>query len=238
MERWRDVEGAPTDAGTPERRCRAATRWSRSARRRKSPRSSRSGSPTTARPSCPKSRVRSTESNGRRRPNGWQCQCPGRCRYPASTRHAVIAERHDTPIIPIRKNGCPWKEDCPALRVRNETLRATRCYGRAFWKHWTGYHARSRIEARILPEILRRAHRCERRRPTDRKNPNPHRPHEPLQRPRHRQDHPRGMTSVGQGEVMPQACVLQQFRSDLNSLDQLVSQEPRWNSEGRLGECW
>ena len=42
-----------------------------------------------------------------------------------------------------------WKEDCPAARARNETLRATRHYGRAFWKRWTGYHARSRAEAKM-----------------------------------------------------------------------------------------
>ena len=53
------------------------------------------------------------------------------------------------PIIPIRKNGRAWKEDCPAARVRNETLRATRYYGRAFWKRWTGYYARIRIEAKM-----------------------------------------------------------------------------------------
>ena len=51
--------------------------------------------------------------------------------------------------IPIRKNGRPWKDDCPAARARNETLRPTRHYGRAFWKPWTGYHTRSRAEARI-----------------------------------------------------------------------------------------
>ena len=51
--------------------------------------------------------------------------------------------------IPIRKNGRPWKEDCPAAVARNENLRATRHYGRAFWKRWTGYHARSRIEAKM-----------------------------------------------------------------------------------------
>ena len=33
--------------------------------------------------------------------------------------------------------------------ARNETLRATRYYGRAFWKRWTGYHVRSRIEAKM-----------------------------------------------------------------------------------------
>ena len=59
--------------------------------------------------------------------------------------HAAIIERGAVPIIPIRRNGRPWKEDCPAARARNETLRATRRYGRAFWKRWTGYHARSRI---------------------------------------------------------------------------------------------
>jgi hypothetical protein len=42
------------------------------------------------------------------------------------------------------------KEDCPAAIARNETLRATRHYGRAFWKRWTGYHVRSRIEANPL----------------------------------------------------------------------------------------
>ena len=37
----------------------------------------------------------------------------------------------------------------PAAIARNETLRATRHYGRAFWKRWTGYHVRSRIEAKM-----------------------------------------------------------------------------------------
>ena len=63
--------------------------------------------------------------------------------------HTAILDRQATPIIPIRKNGRAWKEDCPAAIARNETLRATRHYGRAFWKRWTGYHARSRIEAKM-----------------------------------------------------------------------------------------
>lgn len=63
--------------------------------------------------------------------------------------HTAIIDRQATAIIPIRKNGRPWKEDCPAAIARNETLRATRHYGRAFWKRWTGYHARSRIEAKM-----------------------------------------------------------------------------------------
>ena len=63
--------------------------------------------------------------------------------------HSAIIARKATAIIPIRKNGRPWKEDCPAAIARNETLRATRHYGRAFWKRWTGYHVRSRIEAKM-----------------------------------------------------------------------------------------
>ncbi|MCZ4270144.1 IS5 family transposase [Rhodobacteraceae bacterium G21628-S1] len=61
----------------------------------------------------------------------------------------AILARKAIPIIPIRKNGRLWKDDSPAARARSETLRATRYYGRAFWKRWTGYHARSRIEAKM-----------------------------------------------------------------------------------------
>ena len=63
--------------------------------------------------------------------------------------HTTLIARDAVPIIPIRKNGRPWKEDCPAAKLRNETLRATRHYGRTFWKRWTRYHARSRIEAKM-----------------------------------------------------------------------------------------
>lgn len=63
--------------------------------------------------------------------------------------HTAIIEREATAIIPIRKNGRLWEENCPAARARNDILRASRHYGRAFWKRWTGYHARSRIEAKM-----------------------------------------------------------------------------------------
>lgn len=69
--------------------------------------------------------------------------------YDTRTCHTAIAGRGGTAIIPIRKNGRPWKEDGPAARARNETLRASRYFGRAFWKRLTGYHARSRIEAQM-----------------------------------------------------------------------------------------
>lgn len=63
--------------------------------------------------------------------------------------HGAVIARGGTAIIPTRRNGRAWKEDCPAAKARNETLRATRHYGRAFWKRWTGYHVRSRVEAKM-----------------------------------------------------------------------------------------
>lgn len=69
--------------------------------------------------------------------------------YDTRTCHSAIAGRGATAVIPIRKNGRPWKEDCPAARARNEILRATRHFGRAFWKRLAGYHARSRIESQM-----------------------------------------------------------------------------------------
>ncbi|MDW4549523.1 IS5 family transposase [Defluviimonas sp. D31] len=63
--------------------------------------------------------------------------------------HTAIVERGGTAIIPIRKNGRPWKEDGPAAKTRNEILRTTTRFGRASWKRWSGYHTRSRIEAKM-----------------------------------------------------------------------------------------
>ena len=63
--------------------------------------------------------------------------------------HTAILERGGTAVIPIRRNGRLWKEDCPAAKARNDILRARQRFGRAIWKRWSGYHARSRIEARM-----------------------------------------------------------------------------------------
>lgn len=41
------------------------------------------------------------------------------------------------------------KEACPAAWARNETLRATRHFGREFWMQWTGYHTRSHVEVKM-----------------------------------------------------------------------------------------
>ena len=41
--------------------------------------------------------------------------------------HTAIIDHRATAIIPIRKNGRPWKEDCPAATARPSTgMRSTR----------------------------------------------------------------------------------------------------------------
>ncbi len=63
--------------------------------------------------------------------------------------HTAILDRGGTAIIPIRRNGRLWKENCPAARARNDILRATQRFGRATWKRWSDYHVRSRVEAKM-----------------------------------------------------------------------------------------
>ena len=63
--------------------------------------------------------------------------------------HSAILARGGTGIIPIRRNGRLWKEDCPAALARNDILRATRRLGRMIGKRGSGYHVRSRVEARM-----------------------------------------------------------------------------------------
>jgi hypothetical protein len=70
--------------------------------------------------------------------------------YDTRRGNTAILARDATPIIPIRRNGRACKEDCQAARPRNDSRRATRHDGRAFWKRWTGYHARRRIQAKPL----------------------------------------------------------------------------------------
>ena len=69
--------------------------------------------------------------------------------YDTRACRTAISDRGGTAVIPIRRNGRAWKKDGPAAKARNETLRATQRFGRALWKRLTGYHARSRIQARM-----------------------------------------------------------------------------------------
>lgn len=63
--------------------------------------------------------------------------------------HTAIPERGGAAVIPTRKNGRRWREDCPTAAAGNEILRAPQRRGRTIRKCWSGYHVRSRIEAKM-----------------------------------------------------------------------------------------
>ena len=63
--------------------------------------------------------------------------------------HAAIAARQANAVIPTRRNGQPWKETTAGAQARNDILRATRRLGRSVWRSWSGYHRRSRVEAKM-----------------------------------------------------------------------------------------
>lgn len=63
--------------------------------------------------------------------------------------HAAIAAREASAVIPTRRNGRPWQETTPGAQARNEILQATRRLGRSIWRSWSGYHCRSRVEAKM-----------------------------------------------------------------------------------------
>lgn len=69
--------------------------------------------------------------------------------YDTKGSHKAIAERGAEAVIPVRKNGKPWKENAPGAKVRNETLRATERLGGTIWKKWSGYHRRSLVETKM-----------------------------------------------------------------------------------------
>lgn len=45
--------------------------------------------------------------------------------------HSAILGRCGKALIPIRKNGRRWREDCPAAKARNKLFKATQRLGRA-----------------------------------------------------------------------------------------------------------
>ena len=63
--------------------------------------------------------------------------------------HDAIALREAAAIIPIRKNGKPWKVKTTGDMARNEIYEATRYLGRPLWKTWSGYHRRSLVETKM-----------------------------------------------------------------------------------------
>jgi hypothetical protein len=69
--------------------------------------------------------------------------------YDTRACHATIAGRGADAVIPVRRNGRPWKKDGPGVDARNEALRATKRLGRPIWKKWSGYHRRSLVETKM-----------------------------------------------------------------------------------------
>lgn len=61
----------------------------------------------------------------------------------------AIANRGADAVIPPRRNAKPWKKDSPGAAGRNEALRAIKRFGRTIWRHWSGYHSRSRVETKM-----------------------------------------------------------------------------------------
>ena len=69
--------------------------------------------------------------------------------YDTRASRAAIAARQACAVIPTRRNGRAWRETTLGARARNETLRAIRRLGRSIWRRWSGYHLRSRVEAKM-----------------------------------------------------------------------------------------
>ncbi len=63
--------------------------------------------------------------------------------------HDAIAARNARAVIPPRKNAKPWKPTSAGAFARNEAVNASRYLGRAIWRRWSGYHRRSRVEAKV-----------------------------------------------------------------------------------------
>ena len=61
----------------------------------------------------------------------------------------AIAARGAHAVIPPRKNAKPWKPTSSGAIARNEAVRASRYLGKTLWRRWSGYHRRSRVEAKM-----------------------------------------------------------------------------------------
>ncbi len=75
--------------------------------------------------------------------------------YDARKCHEAIAARDAHAVIPPRKNAKPWKPTSAGAIARNDAVNAQRYLGRTFWRRWSGYHRRSRVETKPLGIMLR-----------------------------------------------------------------------------------
>ncbi len=61
----------------------------------------------------------------------------------------MITRRGTHAVIPPRKNAKPWKPTSAGAIARNEAVNASRYLDRALLWRWSGYHRRSRVEAKM-----------------------------------------------------------------------------------------
>ena len=64
--------------------------------------------------------------------------------------HEAIAARGAHAVVPPRKNAKPWTPTSAGAIARNDAVNAQRYLCRTVWRHWSGYHRRSRVETQPL----------------------------------------------------------------------------------------
>lgn len=69
--------------------------------------------------------------------------------YDTRSCHDAIAARDAAAVIPPRKNARLWKPTTDGAKARNDALQTSKRLGRALWRKWSGYHRRSRVEAKM-----------------------------------------------------------------------------------------
>ncbi len=57
----------------------------------------------------------------------------------------AVAARGAHAMIPPRKNAKPWKTTSAGAIAQNDAVNVQRYLGRTVWRHWSGYHRRSRV---------------------------------------------------------------------------------------------
>ena len=69
--------------------------------------------------------------------------------YDTRACHDAIAARGALAVIPPRRNARLWKPTTVGAKARNDALQTSKRLGRALWRKWSGYHRRSRVEAKM-----------------------------------------------------------------------------------------